>query len=132
MFNFAGRLETQCGYDRRVPLSPYSIPGYPPPPPPSACSEYTRPPHLYPQPGHWYIADYPLSSHQKSSSPPPAAWYGQQYPEFTTRPYSCQQSNILSNGIKTELLSPMSLSPRTPVHSTAPPSFAHDATPAYI
>ena len=133
------RVESNCSYDRRISMPVYP-PSYTPHAPPSvgSCSSVSSRsahssslPHYYSQSPHWYSSDH--NSHMPSisqrSSPPnsPSTWYGQNYPELVRAYPSCQQSTSGPISRDNELVSPISLSPRTPTHTFPPPgqSYQH-------
>lgn len=121
------RAESNCSYDRRLPIYP------PPPPSPSlgSCSSGSSRsahssslPHYYSQSPHWYSSEHNnhISSISQRSSPPisPSTWYGQNYPDLVRAYPPCQQSISGQLSRDNELVNPISLSPRT--HTFSPPS----------
>lgn len=134
------RVESNCTYDRRI-----SMPVYPPSYTPHAptvgsCSSVSSRSghssssisHYYSQSPHWYSSEH-NSSHmpsisQRSTSPnSPSTWYGQNYPELVRAYPACQQTTSGQINRDNELVSPISLSPRTPTHTFSPPgqSYQH-------
>lgn len=126
------RVESGCTYDRRI-----SMPSYPPSYSPhipasiSTCSSLSSRtqhasalPHYYSQSAHWYSSDHNghLSSINQRNSPPnsPAAWYGQNYPDPIRGYPPCQQTASTPLSRDSDLVSPITLSPRTPTHTFSP------------
>ena len=117
------------------PYTPTYSPHAPPPSIPpcsstaSSRSLHTSLPHYYTQSGHWYsAADHSghLASLSQRNSPPnsSAAWYGQNYPDQLRGYQNCQQNTTHLNR-ESDIISPISLSPRTPTHTFSPPGYQH-------
>jgi len=127
------RVESNCSYDRSrmsMPIYPPSYTSHPPPPSAGSCTSATSRsahslPHYYSQNPHWYSSEH--NSHmtsisQRSTSPTsPSSWYGQNYPELVRAYPSCQQNTPGPITRENELVSPISLSPRTTTHTFSPP-----------
>jgi len=138
-FSSPYRLDPPSIYDRRIPMPPYT-PSYPTHTPPSLGPPSTRSPPLphnyqHQQTSHWYSSDHSNSHNitglsQRHSPPynPVSGLYN--YPEPIRNNYlqTCQQTVSTSQMNRdNDLVSPISLSPRTPTHTFSPQggSFQH-------
>lgn len=133
------RVESNCSYDRRIsmPIYPPSYTSHAPPPSAGSCSSgssrsaHSSLPHYYSQNPHWYTSEHnshmPSISQRSTSPTSPSTWYGQNYPELVRAYPSCQQSTPGPINRDNELVSPISMSPRTSTHTFSPPgqSYQH-------
>lgn len=145
-FSSPYRLEPPSIYDRRAPMSPYTTPSYPPPAH-SAPSLVGGPPsrspplphhHNYQHSSPWYNVSADHNTHSlggmaiQRHSPPynlasVSGAYSYQDPLRNNYLATCQQQTITPssphqlNNRDNDLVSPISLSPRTPTHTFSPP-----------
>ena len=146
-FSSPYRLEPPNIYDRRVPMSPYTPPSYPTHTP-SLGGGPTRSPPLPPHHNYqhstspWYNAsaidhtNHSLTAMSSQRHSPPynsvggGGAYSYQDPIRNNYLTTCQQQqqqtvtsspHQLTGNRETDLVSPISLSPRTPTHTFSPP-----------